>query len=245
MAGKLLVGETVFVPISIIKKLIQNPSAFHRTSVISVKDRSVEVDVGDGDTEWVSSSKCQRNIGIIVVAIGDFESETSLIDPLSKLILQFCRLLCSDDYVRYIKVRSVLEFSKFWERDHRAYSHIVFVGHGNGSALKFAVDGWVAADGLSDALDVTGIASKCVINLSCELGKAAFGKRFSMLKSCDSFIAPYHPVHGAIASHFVESFLIYSLLHGETVKVAFRHSRDGVAGSTSFRMWRNGQMITD
>lgn len=137
------------------------------------------------------------------------------------------------------------ELTQLWLTYQLNYSHVVIIGHGNGSALKFAVDGWVPASGLSASLDIEGASGKCFINLSCELGKAAYGKHFSELGVCDAFISPFQSVHGAVASHFMQSFLIYHLLHGETLMVAFRHARQGVAGATSFPMWRNGVMMTN
>lgn len=245
MAAALQVNERVFVPTSLLEKDVQSPSAFYETRVLELEDRSAKVDVGGGDTEWVAVTKCQRNIGIVIIAIGDFETEATLIDPLSKSILQFCRLLFSDDYVRFHKVRSVSELKYIWLTGHAAYSHVVMIGHGNGASLKFAVDSWVSAHDLDDALNVENVDPKSFVNLSCQLGKADYGKPFSNFAACGSFIAPFHSVHGAIASQFVQSFLIYNFIHGESVKVAFRHARQGVAGAASFRMWRKGGMITD
>ena len=245
MASALQLNETVFVPISVLDKEVQSPSAFFRTKVLEIIDKSVIIDVGGGDVEKVASSKCQRNIGIGIVAVGDLESESTLIDPLSESVRQFCRLLSSDDFVFFHKVRSVKELAKIWSIYHTNFSHLIFIGHGNGTAMKFAVDGWIGAEALSQALDIDGQDEKSFINLSCELGKAAYGKKFSNLSACGSFIAPFQSVHGAIASHFVQSFLIYHLIHGETTKVAFRHARLWVAGAASFRMWRGGSMITD
>lgn len=244
MAIALQENEQVFVPTSILEKDVSSPSAFYRTRVLELQNRSAKVDVGGNETEWVATSKCQRNIGIAIIAVGDLETERTLIDPLSKSILQFARILCSDDYVHFYKVRSKGELEKIWEIQHRVYSHVVVVGHGDGSALKFAVDGMVPAADLGNELDIDGVDRKTFINLSCELGKASYGKPFSNLAVCDAFIGPFHSVHGAIASHFVQSFLIYHLLHGETLGVAFRHARDGVAGGASFRMWRYGNLIT-
>tara|TARA_R110000850_G_scaffold150168_3_gene272654 strand:- start:655 stop:1395 length:741 start_codon:yes stop_codon:yes gene_type:complete len=245
MATGLQVDERVFVPTSTLDKEVQSPSAFFQTRVLAIEGRSARVDVGGGDTELVATSKCQRNIGIGIFAVGDLESESVLIDPLSKSVLQFARLLSSDDYVFFHRLRSVAEFAAIWRLYHANYSHVVIVGHGNGSAMKFGVDGWVGARDLEDAIDLDGVGVKCFVNLSCQLGKAAFGKPFSDFGACHSFIAPFHSVHGAVASHFAQSFLIYNLLHGETQKVAFRHARQWVAGATSFRMWRDGEMITD
>jgi hypothetical protein len=66
-----------------------------------------------------------------------------------------------------------------------------------------------------------------------------------MLNVCDSYIGAFHSVHGAIASQFLQSFLIHHLLQGETTTVAFRHARERVSGGTSFRLWREGTLIAN
>lgn len=93
---------------------------------------------------------------------------------------------------------------------------------------------------LGDALDAKGHQAKTVIGLVCRSGKAGFGKWFSTYDAVGQFIAPFHEVHGAVASQFVQTFLAYHLLEGETVKVAFNHARASVPGGTSFRLWREG-----
>ena len=245
MARELKQNEDVFVPTSILAKQVPSHSAFFRTKILGIERRSARVDVGNSETELVALSKCQRNIGIGIFAIGDLETESILIDPLSKSILQFARLLSSDDYVFQYRLRSVSELASIWEKYHKNFSHVIFIGHGNGNAMKFAVDDWTTPSQLEYAIDLQNVEEKSFINLSCSLGKASFGKTFSKLNACSCFIAPFHSVHGAVASHFTQSFLIYNLLHGETNKVAFRHARYNVAGATSFRMWRHGAMITD
>ena len=108
MATGLQVGEHVFVPVSILEHAGDRPSAFHRAEVLEVGGRSVRVAVG-ANSEWVASSKCQRNIGLLIFGVGDLETEATLLDPLSKSVTQFCRLLASDDYVRFYKGQSCAE----------------------------------------------------------------------------------------------------------------------------------------
>lgn len=169
----------------------------------------------------------------------------TLLDPLSKSVTQFCRLLASDDYVRFFKIRSLKELDLIWQREHANHSHVVIIGHGNGTGMKFAVDDWCTAAQVCAVLDINGATPKYFINLACQAGYAAFGKQFSEMHACEAFLGAYHSVHGAIASQFVQSFLVFHLLQGETTKVAFRHARERVPGSTSFRLWRNGVLSTD
>lgn len=243
MAKHLVVGEQIFVPASMLDA-DDVPSAFFRTEVLEVNARSVRIHFRGAD-HWIASSRCQRNVGLLIICIGDWATETTLLDPLSKTVLQFCRLLVPDDQVRFYKVRSVAELASIWVREQAAYSHVVLIGHGNGSGLKFANDDWQTAEQLEPILDIKGVAAKYVINLACQAGKAPLGKPFSMLDVCDSYIGAFHSVHGAIASQFLQSFLIHHLLQGETTTVAFRHARERVSGGTSFRLWREGTLIAN
>lgn len=243
MAKNLQVNERVFVPLSMLDNPPDRPSAFLETTVTNVVGRSVDVAVGAG-VQRVSASRCQRNIGLLVFNFGDLESESSLLDPLSKSVTQFCRLLAHDSYVRSFKARSLAELTAIWQREHAVHSHVIFVGHGNGTGMKLGVDGWCNAEQFGDALDVPGVGQKLFVSLACEAGRADFGQVFSELNVCAAFLGAFHSVHGAIASHFVQSFLAFHLLQGETTKVAFRHARQNVPGSTSFRLWRGGKLTT-
>jgi hypothetical protein len=98
VARNLQVGDPVFVPAKLLDQVGDQPSAFFRTNVQEVVGLRARVDVGAA-SEWVASSKCQRNIGLLIINIGDIESEVSLLDPLFKSVNQFCRLLASDDYL--------------------------------------------------------------------------------------------------------------------------------------------------
>lgn len=241
MARNLAVDDRIFVPASMLDA-DDVPSAFVATRVEEIAGRSVRI-LFRGEDHWISNAKCQRNIGLLIICIGDLETEPTLLDPLSKSVTQFCRLLASDDYVRFYKIRSVAELTAIWARDHAAYSHIVLIAHGNGSGLRFAADGWQTAAQLEPVLAIPGVVPKYFVNLACQAGQAPLGKPFSRLAVCDSYVGAYQSVHGAIASQFLQSFLIHHLLQGETSKVAFRHARERVSGGTSFRLWRQGSLI--
>lgn len=243
MANNLQIGERVFVPVSKLKANIQSPSSFVEKEVLAIEARSIRVDVGGGETELIASSLCHRNIGILLLNIGDLETETTLLDPLSKSILQFCRLLVSDDFIHTFKVRSLSEIEVLWGRAHAAYSHVILVGHGSKASIKFANGGWIETDGFMNAFDVAGVSQKTFISLCCETGYKAFGGAASAHASCERFIGPFHSVHGAIASQFVQTFLAFHLLEGETSKVAFKHARSSVPGSTSFRLWKDKKLV--
>ncbi|HEY7959682.1 MAG TPA: hypothetical protein VID20_06440, partial [Sphingomicrobium sp.] len=128
MASNLLVGEQVFVPAWVFEHAADLPSAFVRSPVLELEDRSARVE-HRGVSEWIATSKCHRNIGLLIFCIGDLETETALLDPLYKSVTQFCRLLAPDDHLRFYKIRSVEELRTIWAREHAAYSHVVLIGH--------------------------------------------------------------------------------------------------------------------
>lgn len=243
MARNLAVGESVYVPRARVGLSLDAPSAFYRTQVSAVNRRSIVVSLPQGQTATIASSAVRRNIGILILRIGDFDSEDSLLDPMAKSILQYCRLLLSDDMVRLREVRSLQEMKHYWTREHAAYTHVVLMAHGRPDAILFGVDEWVAGGALGSGLvEGGGVTPKTFVSLACRTGYAEFGKSFSTTTVCNAVIAPFHSVHGALAAQFCQTFLAYNLLEGETVGVAFKHARAGVAGHPSFRLWQSGKL---
>ncbi len=240
------IDDTVFVPISVDIKLSRHPFAFYKSRVIEKKldGRSVKINLPDGDSsEWIGTSKVHRNSGILIFTIGDYFTETALLDPLSKSMLQFCRLLLNDDYVRLIKVRSIDEFEYFWDKENLAYKYIILIGHGDKQALNFAVNNWIETEDVFQLLNNRAIQTeKIFISLCCKTGYRQFAGKLSTLPYCESFIAPLHDINGAIASQFCQSFLNHHLLHGHTTKIAFKKTEAGLNNKNVFRLWKNGKL---
>jgi hypothetical protein len=164
---------------------------------------------------WVGAELVHRDVGVLIITIGDYEAETVLLDPLAKSVLQFCRLLVPDDQVKAFKLRSVDEFKFFWSRDQAAYSHVVLIAHGSQNGIKFGVDDWINPTRFEDALKVKGASPKTFISLCCQTGYKSFGGCFSKLSICRGFIAPFHSVHGAVASQFCQTFLTSHFIEGK------------------------------
>lgn len=218
-------------------------SAFLRGSVAQVQDRSITVTLPGGNTSrWVATSAVHRNIGVLVFRIGDFATETALLDPLAKSVQHYLRLLLPDDMARTLYVRSTDELQSFWQANHGAYSHVALIGHGRHDAIKFGIGGWVNAPALAGIFTVAEADAKNYISLCCTTGYRDFAGAFSSDPVCASLLAPFHDVHGAVASQYLQTFLAYHLLHGETVRVAHRHARDSVPGGVSFRLWQDGNL---
>ena len=243
MAKNLQVGDYVFVPTSKLKSDLQSPSSLVEKQVLAVEGRRIRVDVDENQTELIASSFCHRNIGILLLNIGDLETELTLLDPLGKSILQFCRLLVQDDFVRYYQVRSLNEINTVWSKHHKIFSYVILIGHGSRAEIKFANGGLIKAEDFMKVFDANEVSGKTFISLCCETGYKNFGGTASAYPVCERFIGPYHSVHGAIASQFVQTFLAFHLFKGETPKVAFKHAREYVPGSTSFHLWKNQELL--
>jgi hypothetical protein len=209
-------------------------------TVRAARDRTVFVDRDDGTTVGVPSSKTHADVGVLVLSIGDLVTETSLIDPLSKSVLQYLRLLLPDDQVRREQIRTVAELSEVWRVNHGMASHVVLVSHGRPDAVRFVDPGWVRAAGFCQVLDQPGVTPKEFISLACQTGRAEFAKAFSNSASCRSFLGPFQSVHGALASQYCQAYFTARFLGGQSTKVAFRTAAKGIAVGTHFRLWRDG-----
>lgn len=244
MARNLKVGDTVFVPCSKFDETKDYPTAFYETRVVAVDKKSIKVNLPNASiSDSFGMSLAHQNLGLIIISIGDFETEETLINPLSKSVLQYGRLLLPDDIVRHVRVRSVAELKTIWNQNHAVYSHVVFIGHGSPDGIKFGVDGWVSAEKINtEVIRIWGGSKKTIISLCCKTGYKSFGGTVSSYPQCSFFIGPFHSVHGAVASQFCQTFLAHHLLEGKTVVVAFKKARESVAGSASFRLWAANQL---
>ena len=243
MATGLQNGDSVYVPCSQVPGLEDYGVALYSTTVVDVGRCKVRIRRRDGSaSDWLGASLVHRGVGILVLNIGDFASEHSLLDPLAKSVMQFCKLLVPDDQIRSVRVRSLAELKTLWRSEQSVYSHVVWIGHGKATGIKFGVDGWVGPSKLGDELRVRGAPRKTYISLCCKSGYKSFGSVLSKTTICSNFIGPFHTVEGAVASQFCQTFLASHLLDGKTVGVAFNKARDSVPGSVSFRLWRAGNL---
>lgn len=209
--------------------------------MVDVRPKSVRVDLPDGRaSDWVSTSFARARIKAAVVTLGDFVSEVLTFDPLAKSILHHLRLLLGPDEAAGVKVRSVEELKRFWYQEQPEISHVVFIGHGDGSNVLFAVDSWISGVDLAAALRVWGAPKKHFLSLCCKTGMANFARPFSRAAICEDFVAPFHSVHGAIGVQFYSTYFSAQYLGGSTSKVAYNRATTAVVGGTRFRFWDNG-----
>lgn len=243
MARNLIVGETVYIPKKRLGIASDEGSALKDCTVVAVEDRSISVDVNDGDGNAlrVAASAAHRNINVLVLRLGDFVTEASFLDPLTKSILQYLRVLLTDGFVTRIEVRSLEELRLFWRNNHGTYSHVVLVGHGEPDGFTFAVNDLVRSEDFVAAFDVPGAAPKVFLSLACQTGKGRMAKLFSANRICAGYLGPYESVHGADASLFVQTFLNKHFLDGVTLRVATKQTYDALSRCV-FRLWQNGRL---
>jgi hypothetical protein len=243
MAQNLQPGERVFVPTSLLPNPTQYGVALIQRDVLTVADRSATLDLGGAvASPPIATSKLHRNLGILVIRVGDLETEPVLLDPLAKSILHFARLFVDDSFVYLLQVRSLAELEAWLPANAARFSHVVLIGHSDANGLKFAIGGFTAPAALANLLGPNPAHRLTFISLACESGRASFAQSFSRLPFCEALVAPFHSVHGAIASQYCQSFFAHLLLLGETLAVAHRHAREHTPGSTSVRLWQAGAL---
>lgn len=243
MANNIQVGDQVYVCRSRLPTVNDQTKAFYKSEVVARQDRSVSVRLPDGtNSDFVSTKFVHHRVGVAVLAFGDFASEGTLLDPLAKTVLQYCRLLFGDDdYVRFIKLRTEAELNLICDqRQLRPYEHIVILGHGAKEGALCCVVGDIAAARLREIFEQHEPSPWDFAFLCCYLGRNAFAQNFSASPACKSLVAPFNAVHGAVSAQFVQTYLIKLLLEGETTAVAHRHASESTPPKSQFRLWRNG-----
>lgn len=246
MPSKFKKEDTCFIPTSLLPDGNSYPVSMYRTTIKELKDKSVKVQLRDGNlSEWITTSKVSKKIGILIIQIGDFVTEETLLNPLAKSILQFSRLLLDDDSIYLIKVRSIEELATWWTINHEAYSHVVLIGHGSPHSIIFGNGGGKTPVDFEKTVFSKSTGTKIFISLCCETGKNSFARSFSSIPICNHLIAPYHSIHGSIASQFYQSLMCWHLLDGKSIKIAYNRAKKNIPKKYLFRSWSKGVHNTE
>lgn len=239
-----VVGESVHVPSSKLGTGDDYPFSMALATVREITDRFVKVDLRDGSlSDDIPLSVVRKKLGILLIEIGDYKTEETLLTPLKKSILQFARLLLSDDYIKNYTIRTPGELKYIWQEQHPVTSHLILVGHGDAQSLLFGKDTTVKADELIQLLKTEqGVGeAKQVISLCCKTGSKTFGGTVSGNPNIESFIGPVGSVHGATASQFCQSYLTYLFLQGFKSSTAYEYAKAANPGTSDFVFWRKTQ----
>lgn len=232
------VGEEVWVPSTYLTD--EDNFALATRTVRGHSGRSVVVDDRDGDTVTVSTRRVHhKTLGFLLLKVGDLVTETTLLDPLAKSVLQYIRLLVPDDAVRILEARTVPEMTEYLKTNADAISHVILVGHGTPSALRVVGDSDLGGEGFADLFK--GSSPKTVISLACATGRADFAKPLSARAECKQFVAPFSEVHGAAASLYAQRLLHAHLLEGHEFRTAARLADESIE-RTRFRHWVDGKL---
>lgn len=236
-------GDVVLVP-AVALGLADDGPALRERTVLAVEERSVRVDGAAGQTVKIGVARVHKDFGLGLLRVGDIESELGLLDPLASSLEQYFRLLLPDDRMWIWRLRTVAELKLYWSANHGALTHVVLVGHGSKTSLKF-VDGWVLGSNLAAELTqaAPGGSAKAFISLACNTGYAGFGKSFSEAGCCAWLAAPFQAVHGAVALQYAETYFSSLLLAGSKPGRARRRAQAALPGRNHFVEWRNGARV--
>lgn len=243
MAGNIEIGDEVYVCRSRLPPVNDQTKAFYKTVVQDRRGRSVSVRLPDGgNSDFVATKFIHHRVGVAVIAFGDFQSESTLIDPLAKTVLQYCRLLFGDDdYVRFLKVRTETELELLCRTNQLTpFGHLAILGHGAKKGALCGAFGDIPVARLVEIFQLNRPTPWDFVFLCCYLGRNAFGGVFSQSAACNSMVAPFNAVHGAVSAQFIQTYLVKLLLEGETTAVAHRHASESTPSRSKFRLWRNG-----
>ena len=230
-------GENVWVPAEEIGAF-NSEFALKKVQIDRTDKRSVFVTV-DGQAKRIASKKVLRNPAVLLISIGDYVTEQTLIQPLSKSIFHFMRLLVPDDCIRFVSVRSMPELKFIWNRESAAYQYVIFIGHGKRDGLKFG-DVWVGSAVLSDLFKDN--VKRNVIFLCCKTGSKKLAGSISECEEVMNVVAPLNSVPGAEASQLVQDIFTCHFLWGYSFGSAYNRANESARNKSRFRRWRNGRL---
>lgn len=236
-------NDAVFISCFGIDELDEQDTALYRTKVVEESVGQVKVDLPKGAvSKWIHKTRVHRAVGMLLIEIGDFVTEAATLDPLAKSITQFCRLIVPDDYIRFVKVRSLAEIKSYWDSNHGAYQYVILIAHGDKGVVCTAMDGRKPASAWRAVFEGADVVAKNFLFSVCKAGDSAFARDFSKSPVCNYYIGPYQSVKPAISSQFIQSFVSFRFVGGQKENTAFRNGRKATADGTSFRLWRGGKL---
>ena len=234
-------NEKIHVPSLKAGLTFDYPYSMTSGEICDLTDKYIKINLPNGEiSEEIPISLARKKLGILIIQIGDFESELTLLEPLKKTIIQFTRLLLNDEYIHSYSVRSPDELRYIWEKEHLITSHIILIGHGDALSIKFGSKHKVNASDFIKLLSTDGGVgeAKQVISLCCKTGSKSFGGTVSGTPNIEAFIGPSSVLHGANASQFLQSYLTYHFLYGYKSSTAYEYARATSPGASDFVFWR-------
>jgi hypothetical protein len=243
MAKSIQVGDRVFVPVERVSAGDKPPFPVVEGEVKARADRTLTVDLpyDIGLVQVASSAVYEADLSVSVVRLGDFATEETLLNPITKSLSHYLRLLLPDDRLRTHYVRSDAEFYELYANHSQGVSHFVLVGHVSGADLLFAMDRRVSSSEFATEVSKATHKASDFLLLCCESGKKGFARPFSKSACCNNLIAPMGKLHGASAAQFATTLFAHMLLEGDSIRVAYKAAAGSTPGGPNFRHWVAGQ----
>jgi hypothetical protein len=267
MAKNLKIGETVFVPRTLLcfdrnghpyssrQAAIQSNdvnaySIYFRTKVDAVDRAQAQITVSNwtGKSVTIHARDALRvqAIGIIVINDGaPTLTGKSMLDHLAEAYSSYAQLLLPSSEVIRINATSKATLKQEWitKSDKFHFAIIIAHGHVNGEGLAFNVDGLVSSSDLADIFSTTN-NPKTFISAACYTGTIGFAGIFSAnRRACNSFIGPNEALHSSIACHFINTFLTFRLLAGLGTQEAWSRARLSVPDCNTMNYWKEGKLV--
>jgi hypothetical protein len=177
--------------------------------------------------------------------VGDFQTESSLLDPITKSVRHFLRLLIPDDQVSLHYVRSEAEFIDVFQRTSLVFTHYIVVGHGSSAGDQiFSLGHRCSAKALVAAMTSKTAKTHDFLWLCCHSGDAKFARMLSAASFCRNHVGSFGTLNGATASFFTQAFFVHHLLEGCSFRVAFKRAVEALPTTDHFRHWQSGKQKT-
>jgi hypothetical protein len=141
-------------------------------------------------------------------------------------------------------VRTLAELRIYWTQNEATLTHVVIVGHGSDSSIRF-LDDTISGEDLGSELSeaTAGGTPKTFISLACKTGHATFAKKFSTTPCCERIVAPFQSVHGAVALQYTQTYFSSLLLAGSKPGRALRNAQLSLPAGNHFTEWKQGEKI--
>jgi hypothetical protein len=212
-------------------------------------------DAGIEETIEVSSRRFRRYTKILIVRIGDWETEQLTLNPLADSLKAQLSLLLPPGFVDVEYIRTLDELKGALKlhgggkstEGKTPWGYAVLVGHGRsgGNAGMNFGGTWCTPLAIAGAIGGLGPGRKSfseakIISVCCHTGDPSFAETISDTLN-STFVGPSESVHSYEAAAFVLRLFYEHFLQGRLWSDAFRETCQASATfSTRFRCWRDG-----
>lgn len=209
----------------------------------------------------ISSRKLKRRVKVLIIRVGDWDTEQATLNPLAESLKAQLSLLLPPGNVDVEYIRTLDELSgalrvhggglgPTGQRQAEPWGYAILVGHGRSgpsAGIRFGTS-WHSPDAMAAAVKGLGPGRRSFsdakfISLCCETGSAAFAQTFSENLST-TWVGPSDAVHSFEAAGFVLRLFYEDFLRTGTWSDSFRGAQSASSTfSTAFRCWMNGEEV--